>query len=138
MFQISLDFFFHVSPGQRRFAKNFFQIRPDFAGFRPTKMSNATRYTTVNSIPGVCTGVPRPHPRGTSKEETVSKLRSAIEAVAFAAILAGLDEAGTINVSEVFGLSGDEGALVTGILALVLGYVRTWAKEQEEKAEANA
>ncbi|MDE0605041.1 MAG: hypothetical protein F4148_06590 [Caldilineaceae bacterium SB0675_bin_29] len=68
----------------------------------------------------------------------MSKLRSAIEAVAFAAILAGLDEAGTINVSEVFGLSGDEGALVTGILALVLGYVRTWAKEQEEKAEANA
>lgn len=66
------------------------------------------------------------------------KLRSAVEAVVFAGIVAGLDEAGTIDISEVFGLSGDEGALVTGILALILGYAQRWAKEQEEKAEANA
>ena len=62
-------------------------------------------------------------------------LKHAVEAVLFAALVAGLDEAGTINISEVFGLSGENGALVTGIAVLILGYLQRWAKEQEEHAE---
>lgn len=66
----------------------------------------------------------------------MSKLRDAIESIAFAAVLAGLDEAGTIDISEVLGISGDEGALVTGIVALVLAYAQKWAKAELEAAES--
>ena len=62
-------------------------------------------------------------------------LKHAVEAVLFAALVAGLDEAGTIDIAEVIGLHGDEGALVTGIITLILAYAQRWAKEQEEHAE---
>ena len=68
----------------------------------------------------------------------MSKLKDAIESIAFAAILAGLDQAGTINIAEVLGITGDEGALLTGVGALVLAYAQKWAKAEEEKAEAGA
>ncbi|MDE0650700.1 MAG: hypothetical protein OXI12_10195 [Gammaproteobacteria bacterium] len=66
----------------------------------------------------------------------MDKIKHAAEAILFAAVLAGLDEAGTVDISEVFGLSGETGALVTGIVALCLTYAQRWVKAQLEAAEA--
>ena len=63
------------------------------------------------------------------------KIKQAVEAILLAAVVAGLDQAGTVNVSEVFGLDGDEGALVTGLLVLVLGYLQRWARDELAKAD---
>ena len=54
--------------------------------------------------------------------------RTALAHVAVGAVVGGLESAETIDVSSLFGLTGDSSALATGIFAMLVSFALNWVE----------